>query len=136
MLHRLNNLDKILSDVLGNSTNVNEFLQTRLLPVDVLENQNSYLVYADVPGVSKETIVVDFKEGVLKLEVPKQVKQPLSEGETVVINQRFNLNYKNEIVFKHSIDESSIKASVKDGVLKIEVPKKEKVEKTTKIIID
>jgi HSP20 family molecular chaperone IbpA len=76
--------------------------------VDVLEGQDEYLVFADVPGVSKDDITIGYHDGELKLEASKgdhDLRRVFSIGPDVDIER--------------------ITAEVHHGVLQVHLPKKE-----------
>lgn len=96
------------------------------LTADVKETANSFVVLADVPGIKKEDIKITFEEGVLKIETPERDLDTLAEGEKFLLTQRQNLKKVGHFKFSENVDQESIKASYRDGVLSVEVQKKEK----------
>lgn len=79
--------------------------------VDVYENEEEYLVIADVPGVSQDHLNVSFVRGELTLEG--------TNGDRV---------YRRAFTVPDGIDGSSIEAKMVNGVLSIHLPKAPEVK--------
>lgn len=99
------------------------------LAVDVTENENQYIIHADVPGVPKENIRVNFDKGQLSIEIEARKNNETREGEKLLRSERFYSKKSRFFNFGDRVNEDGIKASYKDGVLTLEVPKRE--EKVT-----
>ena len=104
-----------------------------LLKVDVKESPERYVVHADVPGVAKENIQVNFDKGTLSIEVAERKNNEVKEGEKVVRSERYFSSKYRAFHLGDSIDESAIEASYKDGVLELVLPKKESAKVTKQI---
>jgi len=100
-------------------------------PLDVIETENGYKVVAEIPGVKKEDIKLEFEDGVLTIfaTMPKYDKNT-----KYLIHERTNQKLRRTINFGDIKDES-IKASYQDGLLFVDVilKKEEKVKKTIEI---
>jgi len=84
----------------------------RVVPkVDVYENEDEYLVIADVPGVSQDHLNVAFARGELTLEG--------TNGDRV---------YQRAFTVPDGIDGSSIQAELVNGVLSVHLPKAPEVK--------
>lgn len=84
----------------------------RLSPaVDIYENQDGFLILADLPGVSASGLSVEFNPPEL------HVRAELGENSPVVYERRFELG--------SGVDPASITAELKNGVLRIELKKSE-----------
>lgn len=95
--------------------------------VDVREKDGSYLLEADLPGVSKENISLSVDEGVLTISADlnsekKEEKNGYvcSERRCGHVERSFNLE---------GIDVSGIKADYRNGVLLVSMPKEKAEEK-------
>lgn len=97
-----------------------------LLTADIKETANSFVVLADIPGVKKEDISITFDDGILKIETPERDIDVLGEGEKFLLAQRTNVKKVGHFKFKQSVDQDSVKAVYRDGVLSVEIQKKEK----------
>ncbi len=109
--------------------------QGQLLLADIKETSTSFVVVADVPGVKKEDIKITFEEGVLKVETPERDLDTLAEGEKFLLAQRNNIKKVGHFKFRQNVDQDSIKAVYRDGVLSVEIQKKEK-ENTKTVVVE
>jgi len=82
-----------------------------LPPVDIFENGDGFLITADLPGVSAETLTVEYAPP----ELVVRGKRVENVREEVVYERRFELG--------SGIDANSISAELKNGVLTIELKK-------------
>jgi HSP20 family protein len=108
--------------------------QGELLLADIKETANSYVILADVPGVKKEDIKITFEDEVLKVETPERDLDKLEEGEKFLLTQRNNIKKVGHFKFRKAIDVNSVKAVYKEGVLMIEILKREKEASKTIIV--
>lgn len=106
-----------------------------LLKVDVKESPEKYVIHADVPGVARENIQINFDKGTLSIEVAERKENEVKEGEKVVRSERYFSSKYRAFNLGDSIDESAIEASYKDGVLELILPKKESAKITKQIEI-
>lgn len=129
-------LNSLLGGIFSDMENTlkNQGVQGLLLTADIKETNTSFIVYSDIPGVKKEDIKITFEDGVLKIESPERDLDKLEEGEKFLLAQRQGLKKVGHFKFKQSVDQDSIKASYRDGVLSVEVQKKEKGNAKTVII--
>lgn len=98
--------------------------QQALVPaVDIVENDAGITLLADMPGVSKErlNIRVDGEnltiEGAAEVQVPEQIELLHSELRTPFFRRSFTLS--------RELDSAKIEASLRDGVLRMHIPKAE-----------
>lgn len=96
------------------------------------ENDNSYTIEMDMPGVKKEDLDIGIKENMLSIyaERKKVMKSDEGDKEEVVskYEQSFNISVK-------GIDIENISANFENGVLTLTLPKKEEVKYEKKIEI-
>lgn len=102
--------------------------KTRGFNVDVIEEENAYKVYAEIPGVRKEDIVIDFEDGILKISANKEENE-----KSYILKEISRLPYYRKINFGN-INEESIKAKYDGGILEVVINLKKPEEKTKKAI--
>jgi HSP20 family protein len=99
----------------------------RSIPMDVAENENAYLVWADLPGVRKEDVEVAIDGNVLTLSAQVKQEKAVDQGqgkETVLLSERPAGAISRRIQFAQEIDDANAKAEYRDGVLWLTLPKK------------
>lgn len=95
--------------------------------VDVTEEQNCYLIKADLPGVKKENVNVSFDNGSLIIETEfNQQSQEENEGKILHQERRYG-KYMRNLYLGDNVDKDNIDATFTDGVLTLTVTKKEPV---------
>lgn len=92
--------------------------------VDVKEDDKSYTVHADLPGVKKEDIHVNIEGNTVSIsaEVKRETEQ--REGEKLLRSERYYGKVYRSFTLGHDIDEAAAKAKFENGVLDLTLPKK------------
>lgn len=90
--------------------------------VDVLESKDAYLIRAELPGMKKEDINVELKEGTLVLSGQRTSEKP-GEGVEYRHVERVAAKFWRSFSLPKSVKQDGIEASYKDGMLEIRVPK-------------
>lgn len=96
--------------------------------VDIKENDDELVVQAEVPGMKKEDFNVNMKEGVLSISGEKRTEEK-TEGENWHRIERVFGRFQRSFYIPTEVDDKKIKASYKDGVLEIKLPKKEEAKR-------
>jgi HSP20 family protein len=92
-------------------------------PVDVVEEKERILVKVEVPGVAEKDLRVMFEDGVLTVSGERQFER--REDRSYHRIERSFGSFTRTFTLPRSVDGSRIEASYRDGVLDIEIPKKE-----------
>ena len=95
-----------------------------LPPVDIYEDETGITLTADLPGVSKERLGVKVNGDNLLIEGDVSVP-PLPHME-VLYAEVLASSYRRSFTLSRELDASNIEANLKDGVLKLRIPKAEK----------
>ncbi|MBR2587931.1 MAG: Hsp20/alpha crystallin family protein [Bacilli bacterium] len=103
-----------------------------LMKTDIKEKKDKYLVEVDLPGFSKENINLSLKNGYLAISA-KMEKDDKDEEEKYVRRERFYGECSRSFYVGDDITEEDIKAEFKNGILKIDIPKKESKEKDKEV---
>ena len=99
--------------------------QTQMqIKVDVKEDDKTYTIHADIPGVKKEDIhvTIDGNQVAISAEVNKQKEE--KEGEKVLRSERYVGKVARSFTLAHDVDEARSQAKYADGVLELTLPKK------------
>jgi HSP20 family protein len=92
--------------------------------MDVRENENSYIVHAEIPGVNKEDIHVTIDGSQVSLSAECRRENEAKDGERVLRSERYYGKVSRTFVLENEIDETQSEAHYKDGVLELVLPKK------------
>lgn len=101
--------------------------------VEVADTENSIDVTAELPGVSKEDVDVDLENNVLTIRGEKKQQKEEKEKEHYLF-ERYYGSFQRSFSLPAPVDESSVKAEFRNGVLKIHLDKAAQ-SKGTKITI-
>jgi HSP20 family molecular chaperone IbpA len=89
--------------------------------VDIFENKEEILLYADMPGVDKKDISIDIDNGKLTINgIRRMVKTGAATWE-----EFGDAEYQRTFAVPQTIDLSKVAASLVDGVLQLHLPKSE-----------
>ena len=94
------------------------------IKVDVKEDEKSYTVRADIPGVKKEDIQVDVDGNVISLRAETKQEKEEKKGEKVIYSERSYGMASRSFTLPAEVDAKGAKAEYKDGVLNLTLPKK------------
>ena len=89
--------------------------------VDVYENEDEILVHADMPGVVKENISVDIDNGTLSVS---GVRKLAAKGHSTY-EEFSDVEYVRSFSVPQTIDVERVEAELKNGVLRLHLPKSE-----------
>lgn len=93
-----------------------------LMKTDIREDDKSYLLEVDLPGYSKDDIKIDITDGYLTINA-KVEKEDKDDGKNYVRRERFTGEVSRSFYVGEEIKEDEVKASFKNGILTLEVPK-------------
>lgn len=94
-----------------------------LPPVDVIEDASGITLWADMPGVSKETLNLQLEsdsltiEGEVDLEMPQDMKASFAEVNVP--------RYRRTFALSKELEAEKASAELRNGVLKLRIPKAE-----------
>ena len=94
-------------------------LRTVIPEVDILENDNEILLYADLPGVTREDLSIHIDNGKLALN---GVRRLVTEG-AASWEELGSLEYRRVFSVPQTIDIEKVDAELRDGVLCLHLPK-------------
>ncbi|GCF95126.1 heat-shock protein [Enterococcus florum] len=99
------------------------FMGSDRFNVDIKETDKTYEVKADLPGFSKEDLTVDYQDGVLTIDAKRNnVVEDKDEEGNFLRRERSSKSFRRQFMLKN-IDENTIQASFRDGVLSLELTK-------------
>ncbi|MBF0297335.1 MAG: Hsp20/alpha crystallin family protein [Oligoflexia bacterium] len=135
-----NSLPSILDDFFDDDDFKNIFAHKRqskfLSPsIDVIDDTDKYILKADLPGVNKKDIKVEVKDGFLTISGERKEEKDVKD-EGYHRQERFYGRFQRSFPVGEAIMEDKVEAKYNDGVLTLELPKKEEAikKKTVKVI--
>jgi HSP20 family protein len=94
------------------------------IKMDVKENDGTYTVHADIPGVKKEDIHVTIEGNQVSISAEKKVEKEEKEGDKVLRSERYHGTVARSFTLGQDVDETKAEAKYNDGVLELTLPKK------------
>ena len=95
--------------------------------VDIKEEQDSYVLRADVPGVDSKDIEITMENGVLTIKGERKHENS-EEREGYKRVERVYGTFFRRFTLPDTADADKVSASSKNGVLEVTIPKQEKVQ--------
>ena len=103
-------------------TQMNGFMQA-----DVAESEDAYTVEMNLPGVKKENVKIELKDGYLIVNASTKSETTEEDKKTKYIRkERYSGSGNRTFYVGRDLTQEDIKAKFEDGVLKLTVPKIEK----------
>lgn len=95
--------------------------------VDVKEEQDKFIIHADLPGVDPQDIDVGMENGVLTIKGQRESERK-EEREGYKRMERVRGNFFRRFSLPDTADAEKIAAKCRNGVLEVIIPKQEKVQ--------
>ncbi len=95
--------------------------------VDVCETKDGFLVKAELPGMKQEDIQITIVENTLTLKGERRQENEVKDGGYTRIERAYG-TFQRALALPSVVDASKVRAKYKDGVLEIELPKKEEAK--------
>jgi HSP20 family protein len=94
--------------------------------VDIEENDDAYVVEAELPGVKRQDVNVELVGN--ELTITGEIKEPERKG-TLRRRTRRTGRFDYRVSIPHQVDPEKIEASLTEGVLTVRVPKSERAQR-------
>jgi HSP20 family protein len=99
---------------------------------DIYETEDSIIVLTDMPGVDESSVDITIEKNVLTISA--YVEPEEQENYRCTYSEYGIGDYERSFILSNQVDREGIEASVKDGVLRLSLPKS-KEAKTRKITV-
>ena len=96
--------------------------------VDIVEDKDAYRVHADLPGLSKEDVKVTVEDGMLTINGERKAEKREKKDGKYEYHERTYGSFSRSFRLPDHIDAGAIKASHKNGVLELLLPKREEAK--------
>lgn len=117
----------LLANIFNEVENVAPTHQHSFPAVNVLESENAFKIELAAPGLKKEDFKVNIHENTLTISTEKKAETEETEGNYT--RKEFNFaSFKRSFTLPKSVDGEKIVATYTDGVLGLELPKKEEAK--------
>lgn len=104
--------------------------------VDIEESEQNYTIRAELPGLSKEKVKVTVEDDVLTLSGERDLDRKV-EGKTFHRVERSHGTFTRSFTLPEDVDAESVVANFKDGLLEIQVAKREEaLPKTIEVRVE
>ncbi|MBP8988694.1 MAG: Hsp20/alpha crystallin family protein [Clostridia bacterium] len=116
-------IDRIFENFFNDAIFPTFYSQSGMMRVDIKETDKAYILEAEVPGVNKDQISVEVDQDILTITVNQEEEEEVEDEEYLrrerrkyTVTRSFNIE---------GIDPDHIAAKLENGVLTLELPKKE-----------
>lgn len=99
--------------------------ESRIMKTDIKEKKDKYSIDIELPGYQKENIKIDVEDGYLTVHAEINSDNEEKEDGKFVRKERYIGSCSRSFYVGNEVQSEDIKASFKNGMLKIEVPKKD-----------
>lgn len=99
--------------------------ESKIMKTDIKEKTDKYLIGIELPGYQKENIKIAVEDGYLTVHAEINSDNEEKEEGKFVRRERYVGSCSRSFYVGNEVKSEDIKASFKNGILKIEVPKKE-----------
>lgn len=102
-----------------------QFSEAAFVPsINLQEKDDKYILEADVPGMKESDIDIDFKNNTLTIKGENKQEAETKEGDYLCVERSYG-SFRRDVSFDADVDQNNIKADLKNGVLRVELAKKE-----------
>ncbi len=103
--------------------------EAKIMKTDIKEEKDKYTIDIDLPGYNKEDVKISVENGYLNVQASMDSKKEEKEDGKFVRRERYVGSCSRNFYVGDEVKSEDIKASLKNGTLKLEIPKKEESEK-------
>lgn len=109
---------------------------SQIMKTDIHEKDGNYVIEMELPGYAKEDIKADLKDGYLTITATRdETKEEKDAKGNCLHKERYTGSCNRSFYVGDQITQEDIKASFRDGILSLQVPKEvQKVEEQPKLI--
>lgn len=120
-------IDRLFESPLTELTRTSNLLSGWTPALDVHEDKDNYTVQAELPGMKREDIEVSLHDGTLSISGERKSETKHQDAE-VCRAERYFGHFQRTVALPSAVAADKVKASYKDGVLTITLPKTEEAK--------
>ena len=117
-------MDRLMGNSLGEDQDVTSEWG---LPLDVVEDENQYIVKASLPGIKPEELEITYNKGTLAIRGEVKDESETTKGQYHLRERRYGA-FSRTISLPNSVKAEDIQADYHDGILELKLPKSEEVK--------
>ena len=95
-------------------------------PVDIMERENEVILKVDLPEMNQNDVDIKVEENMLIIRGERKFIKETPSGDYLQIERPYG-TFQRTFAIPRVIDQEKIKATYKDGVLRVVLPKREEV---------
>ena len=99
-------------------------VQTNRIRTDISENDKSYLVHAEMPGVSKDDIKVSIDGNRVTISAEVREEKRGGDGDKLMRSERYFGQQYRSFTLPQEVDDGAAEAKYENGILELSLPKK------------
>ena len=101
-------------------------MMAQVMKTDVKETDAGYELTLDLPGIKKENVKAELNDGYLTISAESEENNDQKDEDGKYLRrERYTGSYRRSFFVGRNITEADIKAKFTDGVLRLDIPKKE-----------
>ena len=124
----------MLDDFFTGSWPIQRSLAGDTFKIDIQDNDTEYTIEAELPGVKKEDVEITLNDGRLNLSV--KIEEVSENKSKKYIHRERKYAQMSRSILLADADDEGIKAKLEEGVLTIQVPKKQHEDTSKRIMIE
>jgi HSP20 family protein len=115
-------MEESMANVLGD-VGISPIATRTSIEVNIKEHADKFEVFAKVPGFQKDEINIGFEDNMLIIEVARSSENEEKESNNYYMREFVSENYRRAISLPSKIDTDKAEAELKNGIMKITLPK-------------
>lgn len=124
------------NDFEGWNRNNFSMTNTTLPTLNIKETKDSFLVEVAAPGFEKSDFKIELNNDLLTISSEKKVNNELKDGERITKQEFSYQSFSRSFTLPEHVDEEKISAKYENGILSIDIPKKEEAKPKSPKLID
>ncbi len=124
LINRTDPLDELFRGFFVRPVDLGQQSQLPSIRMDVKEQEGSYLVHAELPGVKKEDVHVTVDGNTVSIRAEVKQERDVKNGDRVLRSERYFGKVSRSFQLAQDVDEATASAKFAEGVLELKLPKR------------
>lgn len=121
-------MNRLFQEGVGRTGRSDEVLGGHWIPaVDIYEDDQEFVVKAELPGLESKDVDVQIQENVLTLKGERRLEREIDKERYHRLERSYG-TFQRSFTLPNIVEQEKVKAKFKDGVLEIRIPKEERVK--------